>query len=118
MIQAHGLHCLPICLVDDQLQFAGILYLNLPDSQGAPESFTCDLVAISAGWIKDDDYSREWWLTEWSCPERPKSGDLYEFYNVMWVEWHNGIAYRKAIGRVWKEAWERQDLEWLDVKLG
>jgi hypothetical protein len=42
----------------------------------------------------------------------------YHFYNVMWIEWVNGIVYRKAIGRVRQDIWERQDLEWIDVTLG
>jgi hypothetical protein len=43
---------------------------------------------------------------------------VYEYYNVMWIEWENGIAYRKAVGRVYKEAWESLDLEEVDVLLG
>jgi hypothetical protein len=43
---------------------------------------------------------------------------IYEYYNVMWIEWEDGIAYRKAIGRVYKEAWEAQELEEIDVLLG
>lgn len=31
----------------------------------------------------------------------------YKFYNVMWIEWDAGIAYRRAVGRIMKEAWER-----------
>jgi hypothetical protein len=44
--------------------------------------------------------------------------NIYEYYNVMWIEWENGIAYRKAVGRVYKEAWESLDLEEVDVLLG
>ncbi|KAF2824834.1 hypothetical protein CC86DRAFT_420065 [Ophiobolus disseminans] len=42
----------------------------------------------------------------------------YDFYNVLWVEWKDGIAYRKALGRVYKEAWEAQTFEEIDVILG
>ncbi|KAF2122240.1 heterokaryon incompatibility protein-domain-containing protein [Lophiotrema nucula] len=42
----------------------------------------------------------------------------YEFYNVMWIERKDGIAYRKAVGRVFKKAWERLALEEIDVVLG
>jgi hypothetical protein len=44
--------------------------------------------------------------------------DPYNFYNVLWIEWEDGIAYRKALGRVFKDAWERQDLEETDIVLG
>lgn len=50
-------------------------------------------------------------------------GDLrneifYEYYNVLWIEWEEGVAYRKGLGRVSKEAWERQATEWIDLTLG
>lgn len=34
-----------------------------------------------------------------------------ESYQVLWVEWMDGVAYRLAIGHVWKEDWEESDLE-------
>ena len=37
----------------------------------------------------------------------PRSEELYMFYNVMWIEWEDGKAHRRAVGRVRKEAWER-----------
>jgi hypothetical protein len=42
----------------------------------------------------------------------------YEFYNVLRVEWRDGVAYRKGIGRVWKDAWHRQKVETRDIVLG
>ncbi|KAK8059119.1 hypothetical protein PG996_009049 [Apiospora saccharicola] len=42
-----------------------------------------------------------------------------EKYGVLWVEWGvDGVAYRKAVGEVDKEAWERHDLEDVDLVLG
>ncbi|KAL2070009.1 hypothetical protein VTL71DRAFT_14689 [Oculimacula yallundae] len=31
----------------------------------------------------------------------------YFWVNVLWVEWRNGVAYRKGLGRVERGAWER-----------
>jgi len=42
---------------------------------------------------------------------------MYEFYNVLWVEWDDGVAHRKAYGRVEKGAWQAQKLEWTDLVL-
>jgi hypothetical protein len=42
----------------------------------------------------------------------------YFFYNVLWIEWIGGIAYRQAAGRVLKEAWDRQSLIGVSVILG
>lgn len=67
-----------------------------------------------------------WWtdtyfpatLEEWTFDERPKDTEFYEFYNVLWIEKSNGIAYRKALGRVIRETWERMQRELIDVILG
>ncbi|OQO05490.1 hypothetical protein B0A48_09259 [Cryoendolithus antarcticus] len=45
-------------------------------------------------------------------------GSIYEYYNVMWVEWENGIAYRKGLARIAKDVFERECLGWMDVALG
>lgn len=42
----------------------------------------------------------------------------YRCYNVLWIEWEEGIAYRRGIGRIEAQAWERQHLEHIDVVLG
>ena len=44
--------------------------------------------------------------------------DYYNFYNVLWIEREKGISYRKALGRVVKAAWERQNLQSARIILG
>lgn len=44
--------------------------------------------------------------------------DINEFYNVLWVEWVDGVAYRKGVGKVWKGAWESLEREDIDLVLG
>ncbi len=51
-------------------------------------------------------------------PEAGGKGSKYEWYNVLWIEWEEEIAYRKGVGRIHKAAWEAQELEWIDVVLG
>ncbi|KAF1960726.1 HET-domain-containing protein [Byssothecium circinans] len=72
--------------------------------------------------LKDDEISgnlMEWWHTTQSATQRIwEILGYYEYYNVLWIEWENGIAYRKALGRVYKEAWEAQELEEVDIVLG
>ncbi|KAL6917241.1 hypothetical protein FSST1_008736 [Fusarium sambucinum] len=41
-----------------------------------------------------------------------------EFYGVLWVEWNDGIAYRKGCGYLKKELWKEQDLEDVNLILG
>jgi hypothetical protein len=57
-------------------------------------------------------------LDEWNSEERPKYSGLYEWYNVLWIVWKDDTAYRKGLGRVQKEIWEAQPLEWIDLMLG
>nr|OQO20717.1 hypothetical protein B0A51_11229 [Rachicladosporium sp. CCFEE 5018] len=45
-------------------------------------------------------------------------GSIYEYYNVMWVEWENGIAYRKGLARIARRVFERECLGWMDITLG
>ena len=57
-------------------------------------------------------------MAEWGVVERPRGGEKYEFINVLWVDWKDGVAFRKGVGRVCREMWERQELETIDLVLG
>ncbi|KAH6865775.1 heterokaryon incompatibility protein-domain-containing protein [Alternaria rosae] len=48
----------------------------------------------------------------------PASKWQYMAYHVLWIEWEDGIAYRKAIGHVWKDEWDAADTEEVDIRLG
>ena len=76
-----------------------------------------EFIALSRG-IADASRDQEPGLDEWLLEDRPTSKRLYEFYNVMWIEWENGIAYRRAVGRILRDVWESRNLEWVDVTLG
>ncbi|KAF4973567.1 hypothetical protein FSARC_176 [Fusarium sarcochroum] len=75
-----------------------------------------ELTAISIGSI-DSDASGWTHLDEHPELERQNRG-VFEFYNVLLVEWKDGVAYRHGIGRVDKLAWERQSREELELILG
>ncbi|KAI9690242.1 MAG: hypothetical protein M1822_009203 [Bathelium mastoideum] len=54
-------------------------------------------------------------------PELDRDGDSLdtkEIYNIMWIEWKEGVAYRKATGEIERHIWEKQALEWIGVMLG
>jgi hypothetical protein len=110
-------------LRDIRGNWTGILW---PHSQDEVKQFsTCprpgqkvELLAIARGHCPNDDVNPIG-LQEWHCNERPKDTLLYEFYHVLWVEWKDGVTYRKGFGRVVKGAWERiRELSDLDVILG
>ena len=110
-----------IWMRDQAGAWAGVLLLHREEdfeffSTDLPSGPHVELVAISRGYISNDETQHA--PTEMTCEERPKSSLLYEFYNVLWIEWKDGIAYRRAHGRVLKDVWERQDLEPLSLILG
>ncbi|EEU37365.1 uncharacterized protein NECHADRAFT_86295 [Fusarium vanettenii 77-13-4] len=45
-------------------------------------------------------------------------GEDYDFVNILWVEWSDGIAYRKGLGRIFQHVWENQPLEDIELILG
>ncbi|KAH7393597.1 heterokaryon incompatibility protein-domain-containing protein, partial [Cadophora sp. MPI-SDFR-AT-0126] len=96
--------------------------LRLPEEQGETSypNKVCELVELSAGSVEDqptEEVSFDEWKRkhkEWSSPESEK----YEFYNVMWVERDkDGVCFRRAIGRVIKNAWEELDKDEVDITI-
>lgn len=44
--------------------------------------------------------------------------EYIDFYGVLWVEWIDGIAYRRGCGYVAKQMWDEQDVEPVWLKMG
>ena len=105
------------CLNDSEGKWAGSIRLNTSRYESLPEAQFFDLIAISLA-IADNSSSNPYLLDEWDIPERPRDSDFYHFYYVMWIEWWAGVAYRKAIGTVYKPVWDSQVREDIDVILG
>ncbi|KAI1129099.1 heterokaryon incompatibility protein-domain-containing protein [Nemania abortiva] len=105
-------------LRDNNGNWAGVL-----ESNGAEESLSAsheawECVVVSGGIAWKDADGEPTSLVEWAQVDLIQSLPKYEFYNVLFIEWEGGIAYRKAVGRVWKEAWEQLDTSDIDVILG
>ncbi|KAF6788735.1 hypothetical protein CMUS01_16382 [Colletotrichum musicola] len=47
-----------------------------------------------------------------------KTSDFYEVYRVLWVKWKDGVAYRKAAGYVFKDAWESHSTDEVHLVMG
>lgn len=66
-----------------------------------------EMVAVCKGWVKMNLHS-----PRTGAPElfgrfgRPPMTKTRDGYFVLWIEWSNGVAYRKGVGRVVKEVWE------------
>ncbi|KAH7234287.1 hypothetical protein B0J15DRAFT_517264 [Fusarium solani] len=91
----------------DGLDMSG-LALQSPDE-------AVELVEIAAGFCSESEWSG---VYEMYHQERPKSGHWYEYFNVLWVKWINGIAYRRGIGRIHKACWEAQRGDPFELLLG
>ncbi|KAM7213487.1 Heterokaryon incompatibility protein (HET) domain containing protein [Rhypophila decipiens] len=85
-----------------------------------------DLVEISFGRFMCSDTGNDHLCFAYPllyCPNFPKfetpvlSG-CYEYFNVLWVEWIDGVAYRKGLGKVWKDACDAAEKEDIDLILG
>ncbi|PMD38763.1 HET-domain-containing protein [Hyaloscypha variabilis F] len=112
---------LPVWLRDEKGKWAGVLLMhNEADleffKQEGEGVVKVEVVAISRGQIPNDEWQHA--PTEMKNEERFKEGLLYEFYNVLWVEWIDGIAYRRAHGRVEKGVWEGLQVEEVALVLG
>jgi hypothetical protein len=95
------------------------------------EETNYELVAISQGSclyipnIESLRYSNEQYaVMSWGNfdEHENKPGELarhiVEFYYVLWIEWVDGIAYRKGLGRVLKRIWDEEAGEDIDLILG
>ena len=111
---------LPIySLNNDEGLWAGVIYVHQAPDCAEDENQECELVLISGGWaLEDDEEKQNGELPEWEYEERPRSGDRYEFYHVLWIEWHDNIAYRKGLGRVVKEVWDDLPKDEIELYLG
>ena len=105
------------CLNDSLANWAGTIRLNTSRFESLPRGLSIELIALSLA-MADNSSKYVPLLDEWDIPERPRDSEVYLFYYVMWIEWKAGIAYRKAVGTVYKPVWERQAREDIDVILG
>ncbi|KAK1566080.1 heterokaryon incompatibility protein [Colletotrichum navitas] len=105
-------------------EWAGILrlhshgYLGTRKLDPLKSPVKVQLIAISQGFIPNNlEYGASDFV-EYTIEERPKHGQRYEFYNVMWISWRDGIAYREGLGRVCKEIWDALKAPTIDIVLG
>ena len=70
----------------------------------------------------DEEDDEEGWnrrcFPEWSRLRQEGYRDRYQFYNILWIQWQDDIAYRKGVGRVVKDIWDELEAEEVKVLLG
>lgn len=114
---AYAMRC---TLFDMTSNCVGMLYLNSSRESDIIQGQLCELIVISGAVAYADrkNHMKDIMLPEWNLIDDVRDKKIYEYYNVLWIEWKGKIAYRNALGRVWKSAWHRQTVEQIDVVLG
>jgi hypothetical protein len=110
-----------VILRDENGKWAGVLLLQNESDQEqfkteGGEGVKVELVAISRGYTPNSEWQHA--PAEMAHEERPKEVELYEFLNVLWIEWEDGVAYRRAHGRIEKVIWEGLGVEAVQLVLG
>lgn len=105
-------------LRDSNGKWCGILRLNVQQDAEELENKTIEVVAISKGFAPEKEPEHELYgLTEWHAEERPKGKETYNYYNVLWIERRGRASYRRAIGRIPEEIWEKLNIRDIDLIL-
>jgi len=102
----------------DSNTWAGVLRLTEDlERFSVKPGVVSQLIELSAGKVSNQD-AEAVIFDEWNLEDCPRHTGLYEFFNVMWVEWKNRITYRKAVGRVSRELWTNIAVEDTNLVLG
>ena len=116
---------LHINLRDPRGKWAGIIESLFLDEAQYVQGTSCELIAISKGRAKrrQKKQGMKWYMHFQPFAEMEIVDDLgevkyYSFYNVLWIERKGGIAYRKALGRVWEEIWDHLVIQDVHISLG
>jgi hypothetical protein len=102
-------------ILDSMRESSGIM--RLPGDWHEPYVETetrVELIAISTQSVAKNELYNDSYFPLEHC----KPNGIWDLYNVLWIEWTDGVAYRKAIGQVTQAAWEAADRELIDVVLG
>ncbi|KAH8880816.1 HET-domain-containing protein [Thozetella sp. PMI_491] len=125
LYRSHGTSCLVAAFQNAEGAVIGALRLNGRSRDVRMKHMDAyQVIELSAGSVSLDpsggipDHPLADVFDEWALPSWSNKTGLYKFYNVMHITWSDGIAYRVAVGRVEKSAWETAAKEELEVTLG
>ncbi|KXX80950.1 Heterokaryon incompatibility protein 6, OR allele [Madurella mycetomatis] len=113
---------LDLLIPDASRSWAGRVTLNLQRGEQVPGGEVIEVIAISEGVLDLDRVPH----ARFVFPEVTQRGEfalarMYEVMNVLWIGWvgegAQRMAYRKGLGRVWKRAWERMEVDEVELLL-
>lgn len=112
-------------LLDSRGNYCGRLYLQGPDDilhfPEADSGRTCDVEIVAICRRREIKSRQNSWRIDGDEKENirfQRDAVFKDVYGVLWVEWIDGVAYRKASGVVDKDAWEGYDLEDVHLVMG
>lgn len=91
-------------LQDAAGHWAGMIYHNGVGSIGVGKTESCDFIVVSGGTTSKDEIADHNRPIEWAQVSVIQGLTTCELYNVLWIEWKGGFAYRNAVGKAGKEA--------------
>lgn len=105
-------------VVPETRAWAGVLRSNqLVEEDIATLQLQIELIEISKGSVENKEVERKS-FDEWNRGLWPRDGSTYHFYNVLWIEWKDNVAYRIACGRVEYSIWESLESTVINITLG
>jgi hypothetical protein len=108
-------------IVDGSGKLVGILHSGTNADRDRTRQQSVELIAISSMTIAPRYFEQG---KRFLLPELHFRGlfmgpdEVYDFYNVLSVEWQDGVAYRIGIGRILKAAWKASSYKRVDIVLG
>lgn len=115
-------HMLQTRVYNDCARAGLILCGSMESLSGVAAGSQCHLIAISEAEVEHPNRMARWYYNQcgrsvkhaWHAHNTLTS----RFYNVLWVQWENGTAYRKALGMMSKSAFDTLTPEFCTFKLG
>lgn len=116
-----------VVLLDGSGDLCGRLYLQGPDDISrfpeASSGRTCEVDIVAICRRRERDGTENSWLldSDGELDARMDSSSTPTFkdvYGILWVEWVDGVAYRRASGIIDKDVWENHDLEAIHLVMG
>lgn len=110
-------------MLDGSGKYCGRIYVQgLDDISRFPEADTgrtCDIELVAICRRREEvRFGENRWRIDEAIGGSLDHPIYKDVYGVLWVEWIDGIAYRKASGVVDKDAWEGHDLEDVHLVMG
>lgn len=107
-------------IVIDDGRWAGRLMMNPAKGDTLPDvDEMIEVISISEAVLDLDAAAHALYVFQ-EILERAELAGVrrYEMVNVLWIgRCNNGMVYRKALGRIWKDAWEVVDKEEVELLL-